>query len=254
MLRGRQTLGQALANLLLTAVVPPLRIGVRSQFRPNALWLPKLGWRPVNAELRSILSRFFSTPIIILALMVLPLLAIEFYWADAVRANAALALFLDIGTSVIWLAFAIELVVMVSADDHKLRYCVQHWVDLAIVLLPLVEFLPVVRLLRLARFTRTYRLQGLALKAWRALLLLDLIQRLLAKSAEKRLEDLQKLLVLKEEEVQVLRSEIERVRARLANTQQLDAATRGTLATEPSAKDLTRGPSATETGPSSATR
>jgi hypothetical protein len=54
----------------------------------------------------------------------------------------------SIGTSVIWLAFAVELIVMAAGSDRPWRYCFQHWIDVVIVLLPAVEMLPLFRLLR----------------------------------------------------------------------------------------------------------
>src|SRR5262249_59603946 len=123
----------------------------RSQVRPNHIWLPMLGWQPIDARLRRTLERFFSVPMIVFALLVLPLLVLEHYWADEIHAEPHLALWLDIGTSVIWLGFTIELLIMVAVSDRPVRYCVTHWIDVAIVLLPVVEMLPLFRLLRAGR-------------------------------------------------------------------------------------------------------
>jgi voltage-gated potassium channel len=162
---------------------------------------------------------------ILFALMVLPLFFLEFFWAADVHARPALALALDIGTSVIWLAFAIELVVMMSVADHPLRYCCRHWIDLAIVLLPLVEILPLFRLLRLGRvlrleqllrWGRLQRLQAVAMRGWRAILLLQIVQRLSGRSLEHRLNKLLELLQAKEDEVEELRRDIRALRERIA--------------------------------------
>jgi hypothetical protein len=169
-------------HFVLIGLVPPLRIGVRSPAPDRALWLPSLGWRVVDRDLYRRLERFFSVPMIVIALMVLPLLAIEYGWSEQVERSEGLQLFLAIGTAVIWFAFAIEFIVMVSVAPRKLAYCASHWVDLAIILLPLVQFLPLLRLLRvgrvlrleqLSRMGRVYRLRGLSLRAWRAVLLLE---------------------------------------------------------------------------------
>jgi hypothetical protein len=164
-----------------------------------------------------VLERFFSIPMIGFALMVLPLLAVEYYWAEQIREEPLLRLWFDIGTSVVWLAFSVELIVMVSVSDRPWRYCLFHWIDVAIVLLPLVEMLPLFRLLRLGRLLRLdqllrwgrlHRLQALATRGWRALLLLRIVQRLTARSPEHRLEQLRDLLRAKEEEAAELREEI----------------------------------------------
>src|SRR5438309_2265361 len=86
--------------------------------------------------------------------LALPLLALEYYWAEKLRAEPALALAFDIGAALVWLAFSIELIIMAAVSERPVRYCFLHWIDLAIVLLPAVEVLPLFRLLRLGRVLR----------------------------------------------------------------------------------------------------
>lgn len=223
-----------LRTALLVCLVPPLRLGVKAPPPGREIWLPRLGWRPVDRDLRKQLERFFSVPMILMALMVLPLLAIEFGASRWVNLNDydALRRFLEIGNSVIWLAFAIEFLVMVCVAPSKLTYCVQNWVNLVIILLPpvyimlmvlpQVQFVPLLRLVsmlrlnQLTRMGRVYRLQGLALRAWRAFLVLEVVQRISGRSLEKRLRQLEQLLAAKEEEVVELRQEIEDLKKRIA--------------------------------------
>jgi voltage-gated potassium channel len=211
-----------LAAAAACAVLPPLRLGCRSQVRPNHLWLPGLGWREINRDLRHTLEPVFSVPMILFALLVVPLLAFEYLEAERIRADPVLAWGLDVGTSAIWLAFAVELVVMIAVSDRPWRYCFLHWIDVAIVLLPAVELLPVFRLLRvgrilrleeLLRWGRLHRLQTLVARAWRAFLLLQVVQRLTGRSPERRRRKLLELLQAKEEEAEDLRREIKALEA-----------------------------------------
>jgi voltage-gated potassium channel len=213
-----------LAVAVACALLPPLRMGCRSQVRPNHIWLPWLGWRPIDGHLRRTLERFFSVPMIVFALMVLPLFVLEYYWAEKVHTEPVLALGLDVGTSVIWLAFAVELILMVAVSDRPVRYCFRHWIDVAIVLLPAVEVLPLFRLLRLGRvlrleellrWGRLHRLQALAMRGWRAVLLLQIVQRLTGRSLAYQLRQLHELLQAKEEEVADLRQEIQELEKRV---------------------------------------
>jgi voltage-gated potassium channel len=208
-----------------SGLLPPLRMGCRSQVRPNHLWLPVLGWQRVDAHLRNTLERFFSVPMLVFAFMVLPLFVLEFYWAENVHAEPALALALDIGTAVIWLAFTVELIIMVAVADRPVRYCFSHWIDVAIVLLPAVEVLPLFRLLRLGRvlrldqflrWGRLHRLKAVALRGWRAVLLLQIVERLAGRSPEGQLKQLEELLKAKEEEVADLRQEVKELEGRIA--------------------------------------
>jgi voltage-gated potassium channel len=227
--RGRPA-WEGLARAAACGLLPPLRLGCRSQVRrPNHIWLPALGWRPIDAHLRRTLERFFSVPMIGFALMVLPLFVLEYYWAATVRAEPLLALWLDIGTSVVWLAFTVELILMLAVSDRPMRYCFVHWIDVAIVLLPAVEMLPLFRLLRLGRvlrleellrWGRLQRLQALVTRGWRALLLLQVVQRLTGRSPEHHLRQLQDLLQAKQEEVTDIRREIRELEGRIARMAQ----------------------------------
>jgi hypothetical protein len=207
------------------ALIPPLRMGRRSRTRPGHIWLPVLGWREVDSHLRRTLERFFSVPMIGFALMVLPLLALEYCWAEAIREEPVLAFCFDAGTALVWLAFSVELIVMVAVSDRPLGYCFLHWIDMAIVLFPTVEVLPAFRLLRLGRLLRLeellrwgrlHRLQALASRGWRALLLLQIVQRLTGRSLEHRRDQLRALLRAKEEEAADLREEIKKLDGRIA--------------------------------------
>src|SRR5262249_49644284 len=97
------------------------------------------------------------------------------------------------------------------------HYCFYHWIDVAIVLLPVVEMLPLLRLVRLGRLLRLeqllrwgqlHRLQALVMRGWRALLLLQIVQRLMGRSLERQLVQLQQVLQAKQEEEAELRQEI----------------------------------------------
>jgi voltage-gated potassium channel len=222
--RGRPA-WKALLGAAVCGLLPPLRLGCRSQMRANHIWLPGLGWHEINRHLRLTLERAFSVPMVCFALLVLPLLALEHFEAETIRSEPVLALWLDIGTSVIWLAFAVELILMVAVADRPWRYCVLHWIDVAIVLLPAVGMLPLFRLLRvgrvlrleqLLRWGRVHRLQSLVARCWRAVLILQIVQRLTGRSAERRLQDLRELRQAKEEELADLGREIRELEERMA--------------------------------------
>ena len=212
-------------NLVFLVLAPPLRMGARSYADVTKLWLPVWGWCTVDRHLRRRLERFFSVPMMVIAFLVLPVLALEHFWAVQVRAHFVASLLLDIASSIIWMAFAAEFILMCSVADKKLRYCLQNWMDLAIVILPLLEFMPLLRLLRLGRLMelqqvtrlgRLYRLRGLWLKLWRAILLLEVLHRVIGNRKEKRLLRLKDLLAARLEELTDLRKEIEDLERELA--------------------------------------
>ncbi|NND98068.1 MAG: potassium channel protein [Pirellulaceae bacterium] len=208
---------------LLICLCPPLRMGARIPEMGGRLWFPGLGWRRGDKRLRRRLERKFSVPMIVIALMIMPILIVEFFLKDQVGQYTWLRLALHFGTGVIWFAFATEFILMVSVADKKLAYCKKHWVDLAIILLPLFSFLRSMRALRATRLAhvmripqvsklaRVYRLRGTSLKAVQALILLDVFQRWTHRNPEKAITRLRRQLLDLETEARRLRRRISRL-------------------------------------------
>ena len=208
----------------LYCLLPPLRLGACDHATGKSIWLPGLGWQPVGRELEQRLECVSSVPMIVMALMVLPLMVVDYVWKGRIEADPLLSGLLNGAGGLIWFAFASEFILRFSIAQSKWSYVRTHFIDLAIVLLPLFAFLQALRLgrlLRLQQLTRTarlYRLRGVALRAWRALLLIDAVSRLIHGPAEKRLVKLRATLVQKEQELADLRAEIAKLEATTAAT------------------------------------
>lgn len=207
---------------LLAAIWPPLRIGVSPMTLRDRLWLPFLGWRRIDETLGERLERHFSLPMMLIAMLILPVLGLEMLWQDQVEQRPWLASSLDVSTRLIWLAFALEFAVMLSATREKLSYCIQHWVDLVIIILPLVSFLRALRVLRLgrmvragrmARLARTYRLRGVVLRLFRAAMLLHVLERYSTWFAERRIRSLRRKIDDKHKEIQDLEKQVDELNA-----------------------------------------
>lgn len=207
---------------LVYCLLPPLRLGGRDHQTGRDVWLPFWGWVTTDRALRRRLERAFSGPMMVVALLVLPVLAIDFFFSRVVETNPYVAFFQATGTSIIWLAFAIEFIIMASVVDQKLRYCRRHWVDLVIICLPLVAFLRVlrlgqlVRLQQVARAGRVYRLRGLTMRMYRAAMALNLLRFVVRGSPEKRLAALRYELAERQYEIEELRQEIDKLEKELA--------------------------------------
>jgi len=184
-------------------LLPPMRMGMPCPFT-GRLWLPGWGWCERGRVLEDRLDRVFHKPMLVFAILILPVLALEFVRADDVRSSPSLGLAVHLGVAVIWVAFATEFVIKVSAVRRPFVYSKTRWVDLAIVILPLLEFAlsslaeaaPLARLLRLtraaapeqiARMGQIYRLRGVVVKGWRAILVLRLVSKITGNSPEKQL-------------------------------------------------------------------
>ncbi len=225
---------------VLILCLPPYRIA-RSHPRTGLVWFPRLGWVPTGKATFDRLDRGFGTPMLFVAILILPVLIIEYTKRDLVDSTPALKLALDIGTAVIWVAFALEFLVESSVAPKTGKYLKEKWLDAAIVILPMLEFImtrlvdaaPLARLLRLgrainpeqlARMQRLYRLRGLLTKAWAAFLLLGGMNRIFGQSPEKRLKIVSAKIADLEEELTTLTAEAVVLRSKIAAAEADDAA------------------------------
>ncbi len=228
-----ETVAQAWANAygwrrhLWYCLIPPLRMGGRDHVDGTAIWLPHLGWHCVDRHLQTRLEKAFSGPMILIALAVLPLFALDWHWHNqAVSPSWSMLIFLWGSESLIWLAFALEFVIMFSVSPKKLRYCRDHWVDLVIILAPLAGFLRLLRVARAMRLStvtraaRAYRLRGLSQRMFRGLLLVNLVRQFMEGDPAKRLVKLREELRDREQDLEQLRAEIANLEARLAAEEQ----------------------------------
>jgi voltage-gated potassium channel len=224
-------------------------LGARDTCTGKRIWLPRAGWTLVDRDLAERLEQKLNVPMILIALCVIPLLALDYYQPEhhplvhhlhdsvaqpsapaasqqspavASEMPAALAwaqlpavrFATRIGEALIWTAFALEFTVMISVVDRKFRYCRQHWVDILVIVLPLVAFMRSLRLARLARlhqvgrFTRLYRLRGSVVRAQRGMVVASVVERKLLRNPRTHLAKLQDALVEKEREAERLRAQI----------------------------------------------
>ncbi|MEM6981222.1 MAG: potassium channel protein, partial [Planctomycetota bacterium] len=217
----------------LFCLCPSLRMCARSVEKDYRLWLPGLGWQRANKRLHRRLSRWFSVPMIGIALLILPVLLIEFTLKDQVAKYAWLRFALHVSTGVIWLAFAAEFILMVSIAPRKWTYLKEHWVDLAIIALPIFSFLRTLRLVKatklmkfgkLPQLVRAYRLRGTALRGFRAFVVLDVVQRFVRTDPEREIARLTTQLQTHQREARLIRLAIVRLQRQLDEQDQSDDA------------------------------
>ncbi len=199
-------------------LMPIFRLCGRDHVNGTHVWLPQLGWQETNRSLEKKLTRRFSIPMIVIALLVLPVVVLEFFWAELIAQSPRLTFTLETATVWIWMAFVFEFVVMISVVDRKLAYCRKNWIDLAIVLLPLLSFMRAARLgtvmqiKQLSRTARIYRMRGIALRTWRAFVTLDVLDMVLRRDPNYRMEKLEEEINERADELRYLKSELARLR------------------------------------------
>jgi len=199
-------------RFFLILLLPPLRMTTATSTRDGWLWLPGIGWRPTGPVTTAKLEHKLALPMLVLTLLVLPVLGIEFGAGEALETRPSLALAVHLTTSLIWIGFTAEFLWMISATPQKLAYCVKHWVNLVIILLPLVAFLRVLstlRFLRAGRLLRAYRLRTLQSRLWRLVLVFNLFERLQQRNPAKYRASLEKRITEMETELARLREKLE---------------------------------------------
>ena len=200
-----------LKRLLLTALIPPMRMITASSKPRGWLWLPAAGWLPVGEKTSERLEQRLALPMLVLTLLVLPALGIELAEGEALDTHPQMAVAAHLTTCVIWIGFTVEFLWMVAAAPDKLRYCLKNWVNLVIILLPLVAFMRLLnifrfgRMFRAGRLLRAYRLRGLWARTWRLVLLFNLADRLQQRNPAKYCAALEKKIADLEHQLAELR-------------------------------------------------
>ena len=109
---------------------------------------------------------------------------------------------------------------MVSLAPKKLDYCKRHWINLVIIVLPLVAFLRTLQLfnfLRIAKaskLAKVYRLRGLGTRLLKIALAFNLIDRIMSMNPERHCAALEEKIAEKEAELADLRGRLAVARVR----------------------------------------
>ncbi|MEW4487122.1 hypothetical protein AB1L42_03525 [Thalassoglobus sp. JC818] len=210
--------GQTRRSDLLYCLFPPLRLGARDHIDGKTVWLPWMGWKTASDELANDIELRLGYTMIAIALLILPLLGFEFYFEAKIKEVRSLGMAVQIAQAFIWFAFAAEFILTISLVSKKLKFVKEHLLDLAIICLPMIAFMRAFRLTgaarlsRLSKSARVFRLRGLAMRAWRAILILQIVDRILHRDQEKRLRMLEEQIAEKQKEIEELRDEARLVR------------------------------------------
>jgi len=216
--------GFSLSGGLLACLLPPLRLGTVIAEKSHQLWLPFIGWQSPGKKLLKRLESIAARPMLMVAFLILPVLLLEYAFSGFVRNNPWLQISLHVATGFIWWSFTVEFIIMVSAAKKKFQYIKTNWIDLVIIVLPLVSFLRTIRILRLARLarvqqitkvTRMYRMRGLIANVMRGFMLMELVNKVLRIKPEKTLAKLQESKANKEQELQNIQNKIKVVEEKI---------------------------------------
>lgn len=212
----------AALRFLLVLLLPPFRIAVTPSVPTTVIWLPRGGWQRSDQVLFEKLEWRSTIPMLIVTLLILPVVGIEFLFQDSISESPGLMIGLHVVNALIWFAFALEFILMVSVTERKLAYCKQNWINILIIVLPLIGFLRTIRLFKVLRVAkvgkllRAYRLRGLMMRVMRIALILNLLERFMRRNPEKYLASLRE----KEQEKML---ELDDIRAKIQAVQEIIA-------------------------------
>ena len=211
----------ALLRFLLVSAIPPFRATISPEFPNTQIWLPRTDWKALNRSLFDHIELKLALPMLLITLLILPIIAGELFFNAYIKQAPALALLLHTTTAFIWFAFALEFILLVSVAEKKVDYCKKHWINIVIILLPVVAFLRTLQIFRFLRLTkagkllRAYRLRGLSTRAMRIILMLNLIERFMQRNPQKYAAHLQEKIKEKEGELAELQEKLQQTQTRI---------------------------------------
>ena len=141
-----------------------------------------LGVVIADDRLRYRVRKWFHWPMIVLALLVLPVLGLDFLAQKRLESGQlppdqvetaelvkSIVLWAEI---VISTCFAIELAVKVAIAESRLEYLRRNWLDVVVVLLPFLRAFRILRAAKVTQTSRVFRLRGVGTKFARQILTL----------------------------------------------------------------------------------
>ena len=148
-----------------TKKLPPPPPGVR--YVP----VPLLGLVIADDDTRHRIDRFFHWPMIVVAIVFLPLLLVEFLYLNQLRTvdektTTEMIIYWGaiVGLAGVWLAFLIEFIVKIAIAESRFEYVRRNWLDVIIILVPVLRPL---RIASLAKTSRVFTLRGVGMKMLR---------------------------------------------------------------------------------------
>ncbi len=208
----------ALKRLLLVVFLPPVRMTISPRRSNDWVWLPNYDWLPVTAESVAQMEQRTAVPMLIATALIVPVLIVDFGFPEAVENSPNLEILLIVLMALIWFSFALEFAIMVSLAPKKLKYCQKHWINIVIIILPLIAFLRTLQLFRFlqiaqaSKMAKAYRLRGLATRLLKIALAFNLIDRLMALSPDRYCASLEEKITEREDELADLRRRLEMAR------------------------------------------
>ena len=224
----RPDAGSARLRALLVILIPVLRLAISPHAPQGWIWLPRSGWHKNNPDFYKTMEIRFAIPMLSVAFLIIPVIVVELLLLEELTGINPQSLGLHVLTTFIWAAFCFEFMIMISLADNRWQYTKDHWLNVLIIILPLIAFLRTLLLAKafqIAKFGKvfqTVRLRAVLTRTHRIMMLLNLLERvlrhfpgfylrLLRGRESRQLQDLQDTRVhIREMEIKLLEKEKKR--------------------------------------------
>jgi len=142
-------------GVLLVGLFPPCRLAARRCAAQSYIWCVS-GWRPLDDSLFTPINQRIETRIekrflfsgLLLAALMIPFWIIEIFIPETLIKYYFIYHLLNIGNALIWALFVAEFIILISLSHNWTLYLLRHWLELLIILLPMIALARVIRLVQ----------------------------------------------------------------------------------------------------------
>lgn len=215
-------------------IFPPLRLITQRCSTSPAIWLYSEWYEPQPKLLEEIETWFIYLTLPI-SLLMLPFWIIEIFHADLLYENFFLHHIVNLGNALIWALFVAEFMLEFTITNKRGEYLIKHWLELFIIILPMLILtrfmrlgylstllglgnlseLQVFRLAKLRQMLSLYRARAVFNRVLRILTLIDLFRRWQQRSNP------QKYLIYLQENLAYHQEQVSEIQQKILETQRL---------------------------------
>ncbi len=207
---------------LLVTLLPAIHLVTRPcGKREYILW--NFSWKKVTPELYAHIEKKFLYPILIISVIMIPFWITEIFYPAKMTSDPLFHHFINRGNALIWVLFVTEFFILFSIAEKRMDYLKKHWMEILIIILPmlaLTRFILISRSLfftknavlfgmKIQRILNIYRSRVVLNRVIRILVIIDIVKRFYQRrNPEKYLTRLQNQLKEKEQEIIELKTQI----------------------------------------------
>jgi len=138
---------------LFIVLFPPLHLAARRCHSVQYIWYFS-HWELVREALFEKIERQFLFWIVIILLIMSPFWIVELFFSYYLKEYILLQHVINIGNAIVWAVFVSEIIIEISITKKWQQYLIQHWVELLIILLPMLAFARFLRMAHLGSLSK----------------------------------------------------------------------------------------------------